>query len=207
MRFGRPDRAEVQRKDAGVSGERLDRAQLSNPSGGRPALQPPLRWWAPLVWFVALATALTFVVVVLVRPPGPLDDPDPAYQRDGLLLKGPVLDREVGGIEFGGRPIVLLFVRRPPEPDLLIKWKRRVPDRADVYVVVPQLPAKELPLPTVVDPQNSLADAVDMPRPVDGGRPVGYAVVSSERVVRYGTLDAKYLDNAFEVETIVGAAR
>ena len=44
-----------------------------------------------------------------------------------------------------------------------------------------------------------------MPQPVDGGRPVGYAVVDSDRVVRYATLDPDYLSNAFEIETILGA--
>ena len=35
--------------------------------------------------------------------------------------------------------------------------------------------------------------------------PVGYAVVSSQRVVRYATLDLKYLVNASEVRTIPDA--
>jgi hypothetical protein len=80
-----------------------------------------------------------------------------------------------------------------------------VPDTGDVFVVVPQPTTAELPLATVIDPLNTLAAVVDMPQPVDGGRPVDYAVVDSERVVRYATLDPKYLANAFEVETILGA--
>lgn len=191
----------------GVSARPPSRAPVDDAGASPPALQPPLRSWAPLAWFAALAAVLTFVVVALVRPPGPLDDPDPAYQRDGLLLNGPILAEQVGGIEFGQRPVVLLFVRQPPAPDPLMKWAQSVPDRADVYVVVPQPPADELPLPTVVDPSNELADAVNMPTPLDGGRPVGYAVVSSERVVRYATLDPEYLTNAFEVDTIIGAVQ
>ena len=50
-----------------------------------------------------------------------------------------------------------------------------------------------------------LADAVGMPTPVDGGLPVGYAVVDPSRTVRYATLDPAYLRNAFEVDVIVGA--
>lgn len=191
----------------GVSVQRQSRARVGDAGASPPALQPPLRSWAPLAWSAALAAVLTFVVVALVRPPGPLDNPDPAYQRDGLLLNGPILAEKVAGIEFGQRPVVLLFVRQAPATDPLIKWAQSVPDRADVYVVVPQQPADDLPLPTVVDPSNELADAVNMPTPVDGGRPVGYAVVSSERVVRYATLDPQYLANAFEVDTIVGAVQ
>lgn len=163
--------------------------------------------WGPLVWFAALAAALTFVIVALVRPPGPLDDPDPAYQRDGLLLAGPVLPAEVAGVEFGRRPVVLVFVRQPPEPSDLASWAARVPAGIDIRVVLAQPYAPELPVPAVVDPRNRLADAVAMPQPVDGGPPVGYAVVDSDRVVRYATLDPDYLRNAFEIATIAGAVR
>jgi hypothetical protein len=100
---------------------------------------------------------------------------------------------------------VVLFVREPPQPDALAQWLAAVPDGADVRVVVPEPTTAELPARVVVDPFNKLADVVDMPRPVDGGRPVGYAVVDSDRVVRYATLDPSYLTNSFEVTTIVGA--
>jgi hypothetical protein len=178
----------------------------ADPAYGRtPGLRPPLPAWAPLAWFAAFAAVLTFVIVALVRPPGPLDDVDPAFQRDGLLLDGPVVPGQVVDVEFGDRPVVLLFVREPPRPDELAQWLAAVPARADVRVVVPQPTTTELPAPIVVDPLSKLADAVDMPEPVDGGRPVGYAVIDSGRVVRYATLDPSYLTNSFEVTTIVGA--
>ena len=178
----------------------------ADPAYGRtPGLRPPLPTWAPLVWFAAFAAVLAFVVIALVRPPGPLDDVDPAFQRDGLLLDGPVVPQELGDVQFGGRPVVLLFVRDLPQPDKLAQWLTAVPDDADVRVVVPQPTTTQLPAPVVVDPLNKLADAVDMPQPVDGGRPVGYAVIDSDRVVRYATLDPAYLTNAFEITTILGA--
>ena len=182
-----------------------ERVTFDDAWGRVPGLRPPLRPWAPLAWFAVLAAVLTFVVVALVQPPGPLDDPDPAYQRDGLLLDGPVVDEDVIGIEFGGRPVVLLFVREAPDPGDLSTWAQSVPDGVDTYVVLPQPARGDVPLPTVVDPLNKLADVVGMPRPVDGGRPIGYAVVDSERVVRYATLDPVYLTNAFEIATILGA--
>ena len=173
--------------------------------GRTPGLRPPLPGWAPLAWFVALAGVLTFVVVALVRPPGPLDDPDPAYQRDGLLLSGPVVPTQVAGVDFGGEPVVLLFLRRLPEAGELAEWTAAVPEQSDVRVVLPAPTGDDFAVPTVVDPLNRLAGVVDMPVPVDGGRPVGYAVVDSDRVVRYATLDPEYLANAFEIRTIVGA--
>jgi hypothetical protein len=178
----------------------------ADPSFGRtPGRRPPLPAWAPLAWFAVIGTVLTFVVVALVRPPGPLDDVDPAFQRDGLLLDGPVVPQQVGAVEFGGRPVVLLFVREPPQPDALKQWLAAVPAAAAVRVVVPEPSTSDLPAPVVVDPLSKLADVVDMPQPVDGGRPVGYAVIDSDRVVRYATLDPSYLTNSFEVTTIVGA--
>ncbi len=158
-----------------------------------------------MAWFAVLAAVLTFVVVALVRPPGPLDDPDPAYQRDGLLLSGPVVPEQVAGVRFGGRPVVLLFVREPPQAGELAQWTAAVPEPAVVRVVLPAPTAEQLPARTVVDPLNRLATVVQMPEPVDGGRPVGYALVDSERVVRYATLDPDYLKNAFEITTMAGA--
>jgi hypothetical protein len=173
--------------------------------GRTPGRRPPLPNWAPLAWFAALAAVLTFVIVALVRPPGPLDDPDPAYQRDGLLLNGPVLPEQVVDVQFGGRAVVLLFLRQAPQGDELAAWAAAVPGQAEIRVVLPAPTTKHLPAPWVIDPLNTLARAVDMPEPVDGGRPVGYAVVDADRVVRYATLDPDYLTNAFEVTTIVGA--
>lgn len=177
----------------------------STPASSTPASPPPLPVWAPLVWFVVLAASLSFVVLTLVRPPGPLDDPDPAFQRDGLVLDGPVLPRELLGIELGGRPVVLLFLREPPDPQALTRWIEALPDQAEVRIILPEPTPTELPAPLVLDPLNAVADALGMPRPLDGGRPVGYAVVDPQRQLRYATLDPAYLGNAFEVTTIVEA--
>jgi hypothetical protein len=82
--------------------------------GRLPGAEPPLQWWLPAAVAAAVAVVLMLVVVLVVRPPGPLDDPDPADQRDGLLLDGPVLPPDVGGVELGGRPVVVLFERDEP---------------------------------------------------------------------------------------------
>ncbi|MGI8535796.1 MAG: hypothetical protein ACR2K2_04700 [Mycobacteriales bacterium] len=147
-----------------------------------PGLRPPLPAWAPFGWFAVLAVVLSAVVVVLVRPPGPLDQPDPAYQRDGLLLDGPVVPQEVAGVEFGAQPVVLLFDRDLPDPEALAAWLAEVPEGAVVRLVVPTA----------------------VPRAPD---PPGYAVIDSDRRVRYSTLDPAYLTNAFEIATIVGSVR
>lgn len=176
--------------------------------GRIPGLRPPLPPWAPLVWFASLAVVLTVVVVWLVRPPGPLDQPDPAYQRDGLLLDGAVVPDEVAGVEFGGRPVVLVFDRSLPDRSDLAEWVAAVPEGAVVRLVLPE-PAPRLldlsGLEVVVDPGGRLADAVDLPTPVDQGPGIGYAVVGGNRQVQYSTLDPVYLTNDFEIATIVGS--
>lgn len=165
--------------------------------GRLPGAEPLLRWWVPMLVFGAAAVVLTLVVVLLVRDPGPRDDPDPAFQRDGLLLNGPTLPPQVAGVPFGGHPVVVLFDRRPPSGPEFDAWRAQVSnDGVELVVAV-----------AGTEPAARLADAVDIPRPVDGGPPVGYAVVDPARTVRYSTLDPAYQDNAFEVDVITGAVR
>lgn len=154
-----------------------------------------VRWWVPALATAVLAVGLAVVVIGLVRPPGPLDDPRPAYQRDGLLRDGPVLASEVAGVPFGERTVVLLFEREAPTGTEWEEWRSEVSDDGVDLVLVP----------AGVDGASTLAAAVGMPVPVDGGPPVGYAVVDPDRQVRYATLDPKYLLNAFEVDVITGA--
>lgn len=157
--------------------------------------RPPLKWWVPAGVVAALMMALIAVVVLLVRPPGPLDDPRPALQRDGLLRDGAVLDKTVGGVELGGMTVILLFTRAEPEGDAWDRWQAEVTDEgADLVVLTPGDPA-----------HGALLGAIPMPVPVDGGPPVGYAVVDDDRQVRYATLDPRFLLNAFEVDVITGA--
>lgn len=161
--------------------------------GRLPGARPPLRWWLPLAVFAAAAAVLSLVVVLVVRPPGPLDNPDPARQRNGLLLDGPVLPREVDGVSFGGRTVLVLFERTEPGGPAYDSWRSAVRD-AGVELVV-----------RVGRAGDELAAETGVPVPVDRGTPVGYAIVDSMRTVRYATLDPNYVRNAFEVDVIAGA--
>ncbi len=163
--------------------------------GRLPGAAPPLAWWLPAVVFAVTAAVLSVVIALVVRGPGPRDDPDPAFQRDGLLLDGPVLPEQVAGVRFGGRPVVVLFEREPPVDPGFARWRSEVSDEGVELVVAV----------AGSDRANRLAPVVGMPTPVDGGPPVGYAVVDPARQVRYATLDPAYLDNAFEVDVITSA--
>jgi alkyl hydroperoxide reductase subunit AhpC len=59
----------------------------------------------------------------------------------------------------------------------------------------------------VVDEAGTVARAVGMPEPRDGGFPVGYAVIDSQADVRYATLDPRYLEHGFELDTVTAAVR
>ncbi len=161
--------------------------------GRLPGAPPPLPSWVPAAVAAVVALVLTLVVVLVVRPPGPLDDPDPADQRDGLLLDGLALPPEAAGVRFGGRPVVILFERDEPAGPEFEAWKAAVADDGIELVV------------RVGRAGDELARLVGLATPVDGMRPVGYAVVDASRTVRYATLDPAYEKNAFEVDVITGA--
>ena len=154
------------------------------------AAGPPLRWWFPAAGFAGLAVLLTVVVLLLVRPPGPLDDPAPARQRDALLVTGPQLAPEVGGVTLGGRVVVVLFVRTLPNGPAFDSWREAASSAGGEVVV------------QVGAAGAALAAAVRIAVPVDGGAPVGYAVIDTGRRVRYATLDPTYAANAFEVHVV-----
>lgn len=172
--------------------------------GRVPGCGPPLATTAVRAWVSLVILALAVTVLVLQRPPGPLDQADPADQRNGLLLSGPVLPQSLAGQAFGDHVVVLLFQRTAPTPQQMRAWRSELADDRDVRLVLPSQPsgAASFGVPVVVDPGSRLARAVALPRPNDGGTGVGYAVVDSRRTVRYATLDPNWLRNAFEVATI-----
>ncbi len=162
--------------------------------GRKAGAVPPLRWWWPAAVLAVAVVVLGVLVTLVVRGPGPLDDPRLSDQRDGLLLDGPVLPASVAGVPFGGEPVVVLFERTPPAGAAFDAWREAVTDAGARLVVADDAPGRD-----------ALAEAVVMPTPVDGGPPVGYAVVDPARTVRYATLDPRYTDNAYEIGVIVAA--
>lgn len=54
---------------------------------------------------------------------------------------------------------------------------------------------------------GGLARRFGMPSPVNGGAPVGYAVVDAAGRIRYRTLDPQVAGHLEEVDTILSAVR
>jgi len=153
--------------------------------------------------------ALAAVVLLLVRTPGALDERTFADQRNGLVADEGSVAPSIQGVRFGGRVVVLLFVRGWPAPGDVAAWRAQIGSGADVRVVVqtPQGagPTQLAGVQVVRDPGAKLAAALYMPVPNDQGSPVGYAVVDRARHVRYATLDRSWAGNGFEVATMTRA--
>jgi len=134
-----------------------------------------------------------------------------AYQRPGFLdlLGRPVTTPMVArGVPERARRGLIFFVR-PPLLKLLERALQHSPDlarEAKLAVVVEQPGASSTGFVlTVSDPQGFLARAFGMRVPLDGGPPVGYAIVDSSGLVRYQTLDPGVVEHLAEVRTMLWA--
>lgn len=171
---------------------------------------PPLRARSVLLAGAVAIVVLVATVLTIVHRPGPLDEATLANQRNGLLRGGPSVPTSLAGVDFGGRPVVLLFVRRLPETAPLATYAADLPKGVDL-VVVQQVDGGSGELPPgarrVSDLEQVLATAVALPTPNDGGPGVGYAVVDPTRTVQYSTLDPSWATNGFEAAVIASASR
>ena len=178
------------------------------PRAPRPSGRPPLQARTVLLAAILMVSLLTAVVLTVVHLPGPLDERTLADQRNGLLRHGPLLPQSLEGVTLGGHPVVMLFLRTAPDDGDVQMFAKALPARARLKLVL-QTPTAgsdgSEPVPVVRDPRQVLAQAVDLPRPNDGGPGVGYAIIDSTRTVQYSTLDPSWPTNGFEAATIIGA--
>ena len=105
----------------------------------------------------------------------------------------------------GRGPVV--FDRAVPDAARLRTWTRAVPSGIEVVLVVPSGGTAAGPVPVTADPRGRVADSLGLPRPVDGGPPVGYAIVDRQARVRYRTLDPQYLAHSFALGPMLGVIR
>ncbi len=143
------------------------------------------------------------VLLAVASPRGPLDDPDPARQRSGFLDSGGMPAPAVAaGIPTPGRRAVVFFVR-PGQTDPLCRAlpTSGLEGKASLAVIVSS-PADCPGQATIID-GGGLARRFGMPVPVDGGPPVGYALIDSAGRVRYRTLDPRGAGGLDEVATML----
>jgi hypothetical protein len=169
----------------------------------------PLTGRGLLAMWVLAAVVLGGLLVIAQRTRGPLDDPDPAYQRPGILDLGALpapAPAVTGDIPRHGRPAVVFFDRPSLLPGLCQALARiRLAATADLVIVTPTGSAGCGALPVVEDSDGRLAEAYGMRSPADEGPPVGYAVVDGQGRIRYRTLDPTVATELPEVATILAA--
>lgn len=188
---------------------RRGRSPEPGASDGR-GLAPPLSPWVPPLFWLTGSVVLVVVVLAVVPGPGPLDDPDPAYQRPGFVLaRGDatrVSNLSLPGSPRGRHPVVIVFDRGLPDAGAFHRLQRGLPPAFAIVLVISdgQRPT-QYPFPVFVDRQGRTAAAVGMRTPKDGGQPVGYAIVDRQARVRYTTLDPGYLQHGNEAATMAGA--
>ncbi|MGH9223901.1 MAG: hypothetical protein ACRD2W_09010 [Acidimicrobiales bacterium] len=159
-------------------------------------------------WLVA-ALGLGGLLLLAERARSPLDDPDPARQRPGLLDLGalpapaPQVTEQVPSL---GRPAVIFFERPERLGRLCTALARHRLARDAAAAIVVSGPGGRCADPVVVvDPTRALQRRYGLPSPPDGGPAVGYAVVDAGGRIRYRTLDPTVAHNLAEVDTIVAA--
>lgn len=162
--------------------------------------------------WLASAVLLGGLLVLAAQARGPLDDPDPARQRPGLLDLGALpspAPRVSAEVPAPGQAALILFERVERLAGLCeALGHHRFARGAVVVVIVPGPGGRCAPRIAVVgDPTGAVAAQFGLDRPRDGGAPVGYAVVDGRGDTRYRTLDPSVAAQLDEIDTILRAAK
>jgi len=180
-------------------------AREPGPAIARPPGWPTRR--AVVSIWVAAAIGLG-ALLAAASPRGPLDDPDPARQRPGYIDGGglPAPAPDLGAGVTPGRRAVVFFVR----PEQVSSLCQALPasglgTSASLAVIVSSPSDCSRQAALIVD-SGGLARRFGMPTPVDGGPPVGYAVVDTAGRIRYRTLDPRGAGGLDEVATMLADA-
>lgn len=183
------------------------------------------RSWSPVPQWVRVRIAVGVVTAAVfgaalsasMSTPNPLDDPDLAMQRAGILdVVGPRSQAVAvqTAVPTRGRVAAVFFVRPAQTAPLLVALDgpagQELRGLVDIGIVssgTAGLLPNASPPTVVADSDGRLAAAYRMRRPRDGGPPVGYAVVDRDGTIRYRTLDPDVVEGLDEVLTVVGAVR
>ena len=145
-----------------------------------------------------------------------LDDPDQAQQWPGFLLpKGSVkAPNAIPGFPRPGSRLAVFFVRSV-EGQLLfhdLALQADLTAQADAVLVAADGRAPRITqgLSAVIpDKDGQVARAYGLSQPLDGGYPVGYALVDGDGFLRYRTLDPHCvgMGHNYEVKALLRALR
>ena len=161
---------------------------------------------------IFLAVALVFGALLALAEcrRNPLNDPDQARQRTGVLLPAhtypsPTLEDEPRP----GHRTIFFFTRNLAGLHLFsdLADQSDLAGAADLIVVTSDgsKPVIEGGIQRfVTDADGSLAKAFGLRAPIDGGPPVGYVLVDSQGHIRFRTLDPGFQERAWEIKLLLG---
>ena len=137
-----------------------------------------------------------------------LNDPDPAWQRTGILLSAQTNETPADLKPRPGHRAIIFFARTLIDRYLFhdLADQSDLMEAADLIVGTPDgsRPIIENGIQRfVMDPDGSLARAVGLHRPMDDGPPVGYVLVDSHGSIRYRTLDSGFGQRAWEMKLLL----
>lgn len=139
----------------------------------------------------------------------PLNDPDQAQQRTGVLLPtGQDRAPTVPGLTITGRPAVIFFDRTLVGRHLFrdLAEQSDLTRKAELIVVTPDgsRPVIEAGIDRILaDQSEAIAHAYDLRKPIDDGYPIGYVLVDSSGFIRFRTLDPGYERRAWEIRLLL----
>ena len=146
-------------------------------------------------------------LAVVEHQRNPLNDPDQAWERTGLLLPAKTYQAPSLGVA-PGRPVVVFFARSLSDRYLFhdLADQSDLASMAALVVVTPDgsRPLIETGIKDIAtDADSSLATAAGLHRPIDGGYPVGYALIDSDGYLRFRTLDPGFEQRAWEIKLLL----
>jgi hypothetical protein len=158
------------------------------------------------IW-LAVALSMGVALAVAEHQRNALKDPDQAWERTGLLLAAKTYQAPSLGVA-PGRPVVVFFARSLSDRYLLhdLADQSDLASMAALVVVTPDgsRPLIETSIQRFVsDGDGSLATAAGLHRPIDGGYPVGYALIDSDGYLRFRTLDPGFEQRSWEIKLLL----
>lgn len=174
----------------------------------QPARQVTERAALRATW-VAAAVGLGVLLLLAEAARTGGDDPDPAWQRPGILDLGPLplpAPDVIEGFPTPGQHAVVFFAPEATAGQLCRSLAEReaMLERAQLAMVVPGGGTVTCPeIRVVEDPKSRITKAYGLRRPRDGGLPTGYAIVDSSGRIRYRTLDPSVAAELAEVATML----
>lgn len=170
----------------------------------RSTISHPYSW----LW-IAVALLMGGLLGFAEHRRNPLNDPDQAQQRTGVLLpSGQEPAPTIPEWDITGRSAVIIFDRTLTGRHLFhdLADQSDLTRNAELFVVTPDgsRPIIEAGIDRIVrDEHGAIAEAFSMRRPIDTGYPVGYALVDASGFIRFRTLEPGYAGRAWEIRLIL----